>query len=422
MFIKSGRKSMLIALLSVCLVALPVGTPRSYATAATKPRKQRATAKRRAAAMATPPVTLVQPHPPDYLSGEANVQVRGNRTPIVRLGMAQHGVTIIEFPANDRFFAVHPGDSNLVTIDCRKKREDGECTIIPTDRFMVLRAGSGFVAPSLTTAAQTSKTQGKKQPQQPIPATSIVVQMQSGLVLTFMIYPVAELSQQAHRLVISYNRGEVIEARRSAGLAVNLDGIDPTASVTAAAVATTLPPPTPATAAVTPTTRSVPVAPPVVAEVERRGKKLPGGLTDPGMVAKNALAQATKDPKQFKRWTKPRHGLAVSTVAREINEQSRLVIVAVRNIKSEAVQIMPGHPDIFIETLNEHGQPLQVEQVRKLHVETTTTSSVLPAGATIYYALIYETPLLGVKQHLRVAVGQINATDEPASTSLTAAR
>jgi len=240
------------------------------------------------------------------------------------------------------------------------------------------------------------------------------------LVLTLMIYPVAELSQQAHRCVIAYNRNEVIEARRNAGLAVNLDGTDPTAPVTTAAV-TTAPHPTPAVVTPTPAPRIVPAAPPVVALVERRAKKLSGGVTDPSPVAKNALAQAIKDPQQFKRWTKPRHGLAVSTLAREINERSRVVIVAVRNMKSEAVQIMPGHPDLFIETLNERGQPLQVEQIKPLHVESTTTSRVLPAGQVVYYALIFETPLLSAKQHLRVAVAQINATDEPASTALTTA-
>jgi len=323
-------------------------------------------------------------------------------------------VTIIEFPAADRFFAIHPGDSELVTVEDSPTKAK--------DRFMVLRTGSGFVVPSLTNISQTSRRQQGKQPPRPLPVTSIVVQMQSGLVLTLMIYPVAELSQQAHRLVITYNRGEVIEARRSAGLAVNLDGIDPTAPVTTAAAVATTPPPILAAATPTPTTRSVPATPPVVAEIERRSKKLSGGLTDPTSVAKNALLEANKNPKQFKRWTQPRHGLAVATLSREINEQSRLVMVAVRNRKSEAVQIMPGHPDIFIETLDERGQPLQVEQIKPLYVESTTTSRVLPAGQVVYYALVYETPALGVKQHLRVAVAQINATDEPASTDLTAVK
>ncbi|MDQ3255957.1 MAG: hypothetical protein M3R15_19010, partial [Acidobacteriota bacterium] len=244
------HKSTLIILVIAWVLTFTVGAPPHPTIAASKrPRQKRATVKRRPVAPVTSPVTLMQPQPPDYLSGEASVQVHGNRTPIVRLGMAQHGVTIIEFPASDRFFAIHPGDSEMVTVEDSPTKAK--------DRFMVLRAGSGFIAPSPTSVAQFSTVKQKKQPPRSLPATSIVVQMQSGLVLTFMIYPVAMLSQQAHRCVISYSRSEVIEARRSAGLAVNLDGTDPTAPVTTAAVVTTTPSPMPATATPTPNTRSM---------------------------------------------------------------------------------------------------------------------------------------------------------------------
>src|SRR5262249_39641873 len=43
------------------------------------------------------------------------------------------------------------------------------------------------------------------------------------MVVTFLIYPVRELSQMAHRVVILYDRAEVVAARRAAGLAVNLE-------------------------------------------------------------------------------------------------------------------------------------------------------------------------------------------------------
>ncbi len=115
------------------------------------------------------------------------------------------------------------------------------------------------------------------------------------------------------------------------------------------------------------------------------------------------------------------HGLAVSTISRDIDERTRLVVVAVRNTKAEAIRIVPGHPEMFVETLNDKGKPLQVERIKKLHMETTTRGSVLPAGAVVYYALVYETPILGAHQHLRVAVGQTNAADEPAAADLTAA-
>src|SRR5215470_11282464 len=56
-----------------------------------------------------------QPPAASYLSGEANVAVSGNQNPVVRLGLSPNGVTMIEFPAADRFFALHPGNSDLVT-------------------------------------------------------------------------------------------------------------------------------------------------------------------------------------------------------------------------------------------------------------------------------------------------------------------
>ena len=152
----------------------------------------------------TQPVALVQQSAGDYLSGEANVTVKGNMNPIIRLGMSQNGVTMIEFPVADRFFAIHPGNSELVTID--------ESPTKATDHFLVMRAGSGFASPSV--AANVGRG----------PASSIIVQMQSGMVITFLIYPVPYLSQQAHRCVVSYDRNEVVSARRAAGLAVNLDG------------------------------------------------------------------------------------------------------------------------------------------------------------------------------------------------------
>ena len=65
---------------------------------------------------ALPAVSLVS-GTPEYLSGEANVTVKGNENPIIRLGLATSGVTLVEFPAADRFFALHPGNSEMVTID-----------------------------------------------------------------------------------------------------------------------------------------------------------------------------------------------------------------------------------------------------------------------------------------------------------------
>ncbi|MBL8191170.1 MAG: hypothetical protein JNK38_24345, partial [Acidobacteria bacterium] len=76
-----------------------------------------------------PPVLVVNNPAPQYLSGEVSVAVRGNENPIIRLGLAQNGVALVEFPASDRFFAINPGNPELVTIEDSPTKE--------TDRFFV---------------------------------------------------------------------------------------------------------------------------------------------------------------------------------------------------------------------------------------------------------------------------------------------
>jgi hypothetical protein len=174
---------------------------------------KRSTSKHRAIERGTPvskpsnpaAVTLVT-RSPEYISGEANVTVKGNENPIIRLGLARSGVTLIEFPASDRFFAFHPGDSDMVTIDESPTKQN--------DHFFVFRAGTNFVPPL---SSQTSTG----------PSASIIAQMRSGMVVTILIYPVRELSQMAHRVVILYDRAEIVAARRAAGLAVNLEENNP---------------------------------------------------------------------------------------------------------------------------------------------------------------------------------------------------
>lgn len=347
------------------------------------------------------PVTIIPQPAPDLLSGEANITVRGNQNPSIKLGLAPNGVTIIEFPAADRFFAIHPGNSDLVTIDDSPTKA--------TDHFIVLRAGSGLTAPGVTGGARG-------------PLTSIIVQMQSGLAITFLIYPVQYVAHQAHRCVVSYDRKEVIAARRTAGLAVNLDGNEDSSTNTASVRITALQSSQTTTQALAATTPDVktPQSPslnPVVADIDssqslKRNKK---DGRDPTRAAMSALAEAIRSPQSFKKWTEPMHGLslAVSPI-RDVDDRSRVVVVAVRNSNNAPARLVSGQPDIYVETLDKKGKPLQVEKIRKLHVETTTVSGALPAGATVYYALVYEAPILGASQRLRVAAGQTNAADEPA--------
>src|SRR5215213_6571143 len=309
-------------------------------------------------------------HAPEYLSGEASISVAASSNPLLRIGMAQNGVTLIEFPASDKFFAVHAGNSDLVTVE--------KSPSLKRDHHLVLRAGSGFLVPA-------ARTRG---PQAIAPATSIIAQMDSGMAITVMVYPVAELKEQAHRVVIKYKPEEVVSARRAAGLATNLVG--PEVGSQAEPV-TRLPVAELAVKTSIPTALTEPVV------------DLPRPKPDFKKPVEAALIEAVKNPKWFRKWTKERHGLTISTLPpRELSESARLVIFAVRNTTREPLRVIAGYPDLYLETLNEKQHPVEAGMnVEKLNLASSKMNNSLQPGATCYFALAYEAPILGVRQHLK---------------------
>src|SRR5262245_30706681 len=354
------------------------------------------------------PVTLVTPPPADFLSGEANIAVSGNQNPVIRLGLSPNGAMIVEFPAADKLFNIIPGNSNLVTVEESPTKE--------TDHFIIARPGDGFASPSTMANARRA------------PATSVIVQMQSGLVLTFLFYPVQQLAEQAHRVVVTYDRNEVMAARRAAGLAVNLDNTDADKPRTSSVRISPSQAMTPTADETTPARTPTPRAPLRVADTADIDTTVPPAKLDdkthdPARAASLALTEATRSPKSFKKWSDTVHGLSLSTSpVREVGKRSQLVVVAVRNTKKVDARIIPGQPEIYLETVDGKGRPLQVEMVKKLATETTATDGLIPADAIRYYAVVYETPILGARQRLSVIVGQTIAADEPATASLTSSK
>src|SRR5688500_12714192 len=143
----------------------------------------RATPKRtRRPVMPTVPAP-VEP-PTEFFVGEAMVDVTKDQT-VVKLGMAQHASVLIELPANDGPRYLIPGDPEMVTVD--------EKALERNKRAIIVRPGSLFLAPSLNQSKRT-------------PAATVTAQMRSGLVVTFLFYPVADLSQNVHRCVLTYKR------------------------------------------------------------------------------------------------------------------------------------------------------------------------------------------------------------------------
>jgi hypothetical protein len=296
----------------------------------------------------------------------------------------------------------------LVTID--------ESPTKGTDHFLVVRTGSGFASPANMANARRA------------PVTSIIAQMQSGLVVTFLFYPVQQLAEQAHRVVVTYDRDAVIAARRAAGLAINLDGAEEKGTRTTSMRISPSQAATPAADETTPARTPTPRAPIRVADVADIDTTVPPAKLedkthDPARAASLALTEATRSPKSFKKWSDTVHGLSLSTSpVREVGKRSQLVVVAVRNTRKVDARIISGQPEIYLETVDGKGRPLQIEVVKKLATETTATDGLIPADAIRYYAVVYETPILGARQRLSVIVGQTIAADEPATASLTSSK
>jgi hypothetical protein len=286
-----------------------------------------------------------------YLSGEVKVAIKGEQNPVIRLAMAASGVTIVEFPAADKFFAVHP-PRNGDWIEVEKSPS------LKSDTHLVLRAGKDLIG-----AAG--------------PAASISVQMRSGLIVTLWIYPVKFISQQTHRCVISYDRDEIVDARRRAGLAVNLGG-DEEREVAKAVEGVS-------TTATTPE----PLLPPAAAQASSptgSDDGRPGSLAAPQPAAtepikesqsektlkslRGLLKDAAADPKGFKQWSGASNGLNVATQLRDLDERVRVALVAVKNVEAdEAIRLLAGHPDLVIQTLDGKGKIIQLERVKQLHAE-----------------------------------------------------
>jgi len=365
-----------------------------------------------------PPATEADP---DFFVGEAKVDVTKDET-VVRLAMAQHGSVLIELPANDGPRYIIPGDPEMATVD--------EKALERNKRAIVVRPGTLFVSPPPTHKAR-------------IPAATVTAQMRSGLVVTFLFYPVEDLAQNVHRCVLAYNRDEVVARRRAAGLPVNLDttnqerrnetgqstapisiSVDatedtkplereaPEKSATVAGPANEPKPKTePKDTTTLPVTTDAPALKPGQTKTE---------TNDPVIaLTRDALARAVKKPKQFKAWTKPVHGIALSVVRQaESAGAVQLVLVAVRNTSTESLKLVSGSPDLVLEMLDDQGKAINIESIKRLHTETSETADAISAGSTVYYVIAYASPVLGTHQQIKVVVGQSTAADEPASIAL----
>jgi len=353
------------------------------------------------------PVSVVNVALPDYLSGETSVTVNPKQPTIIRLGLAQNAVSIVEFPASDGIYYIHEGNPKLASIFQSPTREtDRSITIYPGEAFLPTRDGTSL-------------------------STAISLQMRSGLVLILELVPVADIRKNAHRCVVRYNREDVIAARRTAGLAFDLGEDVKTPAGPSSKAASKLMLGVQAVESknqqAETTNGSDTLQTPAMIEVKAGGlRKAPSKPSVPrpdreiSLLANKKLADCIRNPaKNLGNWSKPVAGieLAVTRVS-EIDSALRLVIVAIRNGTTGNLRLLPGSPEIQIHTSDDKGNSLQTERIERSYVESTSMDGLVHPGAIVYYALVYRAPILGTNQNIRVLASHREAADAPIAVSL----
>jgi hypothetical protein len=350
-------------------------------------------------------VSIVNLAEPDFLSGEASVTVNPKQPTVIRLGLAQNAVSIVEFPASDGIYYIHEGNPKFASVfQSPTKETDRSITVYPGESFLPSRDGAT--------------------------ATAISLQMRSGLVLILEFVPVTDLKKNAHRCVITYDREAVIAARKAAGLAYDLGGENPiSAPLNSRAVSKLVGPRTGPEKEKVPQENGTVEHPiqsayTILNEAGRTDEKKKEGQkiteSEISSIANKKLSEALRDPKKhFASWSKPQSGLelAVSHIT-ELDSETRLVIAAVRNITASNLRLVPGSPELQVQTTDSGGNSVQTFRLDAQYIESTTLEGLVQPGSTVYYALVYKAPILGTNQNVRVLVAHREAADAPLSSSI----
>lgn len=354
-----------------------------------------------AASGGTQPVAVINAPQPDFLSGEANVTVNPKQPTVVRLGLAQNAVTIVEFPASDGIYYIHEGNPKLASVFQSPTKE--------TDRSITIYPGEGFV-PSKDGAT----------------SAAISLQMRSGLVLILELVPVSDLKKNAHRCVITYDRDAVVSARKVAGLAFNLGGESASASpINSRAVSKLVGAAQPAESRSSdfprPENNSISNAVYTdIPDTKRGSSKRAMTDSEISKTSNKRLADVLRDPKKhLGTWTSPLQGLELSiTRVTDLDAENRLVVVAIRNSTTSNLRLVQGSPELQIQTLDKDGNSLLTSKLEIRYLETTAFEGLILPGSTTFHALVYKAPTLGTNQKIRVVVAHSDAADAPVSAAL----
>lgn len=328
----------------------------------------------------------------DVQSGNVVVNINSNGNAVVKIGLANRAVSVVDFPANDPVYRIHPGDENFVTVGCNERDDNGKCGNSPSDAI-ILRPGKNFHALDTEESA----------------ATVITIQRVSGIVVTLIVVPVKTVSQNANYVVVRYNLKDVIEARMKAGLAVNLR---------------------PGAPAMNPNGQPPSTADPAdnsKGEPDFVQAKSDGGVANPPNQTDDLETQVLAEMRRAAaqnggnlRFSKPVYGISLAKVASTSTTGEVVIqVVAVRNTLSQPLRLVPEQPKLVVENREKRNESINIQSVAWLQMVTTADENdVLNPGEVYYYAFAYASPILDVKQVLRVIFAQRDAADAPASMDL----
>lgn len=290
-----------------------------------------------------------------------------NYTASASVRLAPAKFFLVEFPPGDEIETVVSQDKLMVKMDDAFEREQNSTLPI------LLRAGAGW-----------NKTPS---------ASSVLVMMKSGAMLQIEVSPTLDPDSSVERVSWRYDPETAGRARR---LAFEV----------------------PATKIVLQSE---------VAEQNLQAESSPINIAlpavfDPGLSAKNALARAVNESSaNFSLDAKSNPDIDLSTLPSEWTEGGRwtISVVGVKNKSSQQLQLVDA-PRLVVENRNKKGESVNLENLDVPGRASSAAVSpvILQPGETIYFSLVYPTPVLGTDQGLKLLVTQTNAANNPAVASI----
>lgn len=358
----------------------------------------------------------------DVQGGNVEVKLTSNGSATAKLGMAQRGVIVIEFPASDPVYKIFAGDENYIRVDCgapeksSDQKNDAQSTVVACQNLpgdsIVLYPGIHF------NKWETSDDA----------TTAVTVQRASGIVVSFIVVPVRSMANHTFHVAVRYDLDDVIAQRRAAGLPFNL----------ANALNKTQPAPNVVPRVPTTTPGAIVSGEAVDAVVTQnqtpqfQNAVLNEGATQQSPAAEENDLQTTLETRTVAQlrnaaktnnrlyFGKPFHGLSLAVVQSDTRVTDYSIdVVAVKNLTQKPIRLVPDQPEIFIESGAKDGVSVSNERLPLLYVATTAEADdVLLPNQVYYFAFAYKSPILGAKQRLSVGFAQREAADEPTTLAL----